>query len=339
MTRRLHRYLTHCLLILSAVWAATGSPAAHAATRTVMIVSWTGCEEACRGVQAQLRESGLDVRFLLRDAAQRKEALPEFVREARAQKVDVIVTYGTSATRGIAGTLAERGRDTYAHEIPKVFMIVADPVGVGLVQSLDAPGRDDLTGTYNRVPERVNIETMRSYRPGFKRLGLLFHADEPNSVVKRDELAKLAGTMGFELVALPLPAGPDGRPRPSDIAPQVNKLKAAGADFLYVGSSSFLRDNADLLTGAANALGLPVLSPYESLVRQGDALLSVAARYEEVGRLAGAQVERLLRRPAARGELPIARMDQFAIVVNLRVARQIKVFPPIDLLQVAETVN
>jgi putative tryptophan/tyrosine transport system substrate-binding protein len=321
--------------------AVPGGPVhgAEAAPRKVMIVSWTGCEEACQGVQAHLRERGMDVRFLLRDAAQRKDALPGFVQEARAERVDVIVTYGTSATRGIAGTLAERSQPAFAGGIPKVFMIVADPVGVGLVRSLEAPGRDDLTGTYNRVPERVNIETMRAYRPGFRRLGLLFHDDEPNSVIKRDELAALAGSMGFELVALPLPRGVDGRPQPADIAPQVHKLKAAGVDFVYVGSSSFLRDNADLLTGAANALGLPLLSPYESMVRDGDALLSVAARYEEVGRLAGAQVERILRRRDRLGELPVVRMDRFAVVVNVRVARRIKQFPPIELLQVAETVN
>lgn len=314
--------------------------AAVAAERTVMIVTWTGCNAACQGVQEYLNESSeLAPRFLLRDADQRKDALPGFLAEAKAQRVDLIVTYGTSATLGIAGRLDESDRADLAPEIPKVFMIVADPVGSGLVRSLDDPGRPDLTGTYNRVPEKVNIETLRAYRPDFRRLGLLYHADERNSVVKRDELAALSQELGFELVAHELPLGPDGRPQPSDIAPQVLMLKRAGADFLYIGSSSFLRDHGDLLTSAAVASGLPVLSPYESVVRDAEALVSVAARYREVGRLAGAQAEKILLGKAKAGSLAVARMTNFAVVINMRVARKLRLFPPLELLQIAETVN
>lgn len=324
-----------------AVWLAAGlalaSAPAAAARYTVMIVTWTGCEEACQAFQDELRARGLDVRFLLRDAERQKTRLPDFVAEAQAERVNLVLTYGTSATLGMAGA-----RDQPAPPlpgVPKVFMIVADPVGAGVVASLDQPGRPDVTGTYNRVPERVNIETLRLYRPAFRRLGLLHHADERNSTVKRDELAALAAEMGFELIARALPPGADGRPRPADIAPAVHALKQAGAEFLYIGSSSFLRDNADLLTQAGVAVGLPVLSPYESVVRDAQALLSVAARYADVGRLAARQAERILVGGVSAGQLPVARLSQFGILVNLRVAKRLGMVPPLAILQVAETVN
>lgn len=328
------RWLWMLLLAMSVL-----SGPAMAARYKVMIVTWTGCEEACKGFQAHMKERGMDVEFMLRDAGGKKDALAGFLAEAKSAGVSLIVTHGTNATVGIAGRLAERSRPDLAPEIPKVFMIVADPVGAGLVNSLERTGRNDLTGTYNRVPEKVNIETMRAYRPAFRRLGLLYNADERNSVLKRDELAALSGSMGFELVARELPLAADGRPRPSDIAPQVNALKNAGVDFIYLGSSSFLREYGDLLTGAAVSLGLPVLSPYESTVRDGQALMSVAARYADVGRLAGAQAEKILRDGATAGSLPIAHMTSFAIVINMQVAKKLKLFPPLDLLQVAETVN
>lgn len=323
------------LLLFLLTWLGPATAAPH----KVMIVTWTGCEDACRGVQSYLKQSGLDVQFLLRDAAEQKAVLPGFVAEAKAERVDLIVTYGTNVTLGVAGRLAEADRAEFALGIAKVFMIVADPVGAGLLRSLDKPGRDDLTGTYNRVPEEVNIETLRAYRPGFRRLGLLYHADEINSVVKRDELAALAKTMGYELSAVQLPAGPDGRPRPADIAPQLNKLKQAGVDFVYMGSSSFLRSNADLFTQAAVALGLPVLSPYESTVRDASALLSVAARYGDVGRLAGVQVEKILRGRIKAGSLPVAHIKRFAVVINMQVAKKLALVPPLELLQIAETVH
>src|SRR3546814_7180615 len=90
-------------------------------------------------------------------------------------------------------------------------MIVADPVGASIVESLEHTGRPNLTGTYNRVPEAVNIETIRAYLPSFKRLGLLYNSDEKNSVLKRDELAALTDELGFQLIAREIPLGDDGR--------------------------------------------------------------------------------------------------------------------------------
>src|SRR3546814_6604657 len=87
-------------------------------------------------------------------------------------------------------------RSSPNHEIPEIFMIVADPVGASIVESLEHTGRPNLTGTYNRVPEAVNIETIRAYLPSFKRLGLLYNSAEKNSVLKRDELAALTDELG-----------------------------------------------------------------------------------------------------------------------------------------------
>lgn len=145
--------------------------------------------------------------------------------------------------------------------------------------------------------------------------------------------------MGFDITALELPLGDDTKPRIEAIGPKVAELKAAGVDFIYVGSSSFLRDNGPVFTAAAVESGLPVLSPYEGLARDSQALISVAARYYDVGRLAGGQAERILVGGAAPGDLPVARMTEFAVVINLGVAKALKLFPPMELLQVAETVN
>lgn len=334
------RLATARTVLVSALLLGMIHDSANAARYRAMIVTWSGrCEEACAGLQAYFKDKGIDAAFLLRDAEGSKEALSGFLAEARSQRLDLIVTHGTNATLGMAGPLSERGKPGFVPEIPKVFMLVADPVGAGLVRSLDVPGRPDLTGTYNRVPERVNIETLRAYRPQFRRLGLLYHANEQNSVMKRDELAALSGSMGFELLAKELPLGPNGRPKANEIAAQMAALKGAGADFVYLGSSTFLRENSKLLAEAAEREGLPVLSPYESLARDGHALLSVAARYADVGRLAGQQAEKILRQGATAGSLPVLRMTKFAVVINMQVAKKLNLMPPLNLLQIAETVN
>ena len=39
------------------------------------------------------------------------------------------------------------------------------------------------------------------------------------------------------------------------------------------------------------------------------------------------------------GELPVAPMTEFAVVINMRVAKALRIFPPMRLLQIAETVE
>ena len=325
--------------VVAAALIACLATSAAAAQYKIMIATWRGCEEACQGFQDYLTGHGVDAEFILRDAGKKKAPLPGFLAEARAVGVDLILTWGTSVTRGIAGTLADLGNPAFNHDIPQVFTIVADPVGASIVESLDHTSRPNVTGTYNRVPEEVNIATIRAYLPGFKRLGLLYSTDEENSVLKRDEVAALTGSMEFELIALELPLGDDGKPQVEDIAPKMAELKAAGVDFVYLGSSSFLRNNPGAVTGAAVENGIPVLSPYEPLVRESQALISVAARYYDVGSLAGGQAEKILVEGVVPGDLPVVRMTDFAVVINMDVARRLKLFPPLDLLQVAETVN
>lgn len=315
------------------------SPAAHADTRLIYGIFWTGCEEVCNGFQEYLLDAQIEAEFIIRSADQDEALLPAFLAEAREKEADLILTWGTSATLGIAGTIEDLGDPRFNHSIPQVFTVVADPVGAGLVESLERTGRSNITGTFNRVPERVNINVVRSYLPGFERLGLIYNANETNSLLKRDEIAALSKEMGFELVAVELELGADGKPNVADIPLKVAELKAADVDFIYLGSSSFLDKNRNLFTGAAVGHGLPVLSPYERLVRDSQALLSVAARYQDVGRLAGIQAEKILVGGQSPGDIPVARMTDFAYVVNMEVARTLNLFPPVEILQFAETVK
>lgn len=64
------------------------------------------------------------------------------------------------------------------------------------------------------------------------------------------------------------------------------ELREQGVRWLYVGSSSFLNANGELFTKTAVEHGIAIVSPYEPLVREHHAMLSIAARLEDVGRLA-----------------------------------------------------
>ena len=309
------------------------------AKKLIYMTVWRGCEEACEAFRYAILDSDVNAEVVVRNADRDKSVLGKFVEEARALDADLVVTWGTSVTRGMVGTLDEVNDERYLNDKPIVFMIVADPVGARIIESYEMTGRANVTGTRNRVPEEVNINTIRSYYPEFKRLGMLFNANERNSVIKVEELRELSADMGFELVALELQLDASGHPDPKQIPEKVGELEHRGVDFIYVGSSSFLRNNQDILTKSAIEQGIPVLSPYESMVRKSHALLSVATRYADVGVLAAQQARKILVDGATPGDLPVVAVDQFAYVINMDTARRLNLLPPIDVLQIAETVN
>lgn len=252
---------------------------------------------------------------------------------------DLVLTWGTSVTLGMVGTLDDAGDPDFLDDIPVVFTVVADPFGARVAESFEGSGRANITGTFNRVPEAVNIEVIRQYDPDFTKLGLLYNSNEPNSVIKFQELSELAPALGVELVALEIAPGESGVPDRAVIPERIRELKERGVRWVYLGSSSFMQKNGDLFTSSAVADGIAIVSPYESLVRNEQALLSVAARYEDVGRLAADQAIKILRDGATPGDLPIVRAADFAYVVNIDVAKTLGRFPPFAFLQIAETVG
>lgn len=319
-------------IILGAASPAVAEP------KLIYGVFWEGCEGSCQGFRETIEASGLDAEFIARDARQDRNALPGFVVEARELGADLVLTFGTTVTLVIAGTLDDDPSGTM-DDIPLVFMYVADPFGTRIAESFEGSGRPHVTGTYNRVPEEVNLRTIQTLMPDFERLGMLYNQSEANSVLKVDELESLSATMGFELVALEVDLGSPDHPDPALIPGRVADLAEAGVDFIYVGSSSYLSANGQVFTAAALEEGLPVLSPYEELVRDNDALVSIAARAYDVGRVAAEQTLRILRDGETPGDLPIARVTDFAYVINTDVAEELGLYPPIELLQVAETVD
>jgi len=314
------------------------APEAEARMKIGMVV-WIGCEDVCHGVRDSLAANGIDADFVVMDAAQDKGKLPGFVEQARAEKMDLVVTWGTKTTLGIVGSLADTEDPRFLNDIPVVFTVVADPVGSKVIESYEKTGRANVTGTRNRVPETVNIKSIRRYMPAFDHLGMLYEAGTPNSVGKVEEVRALTTTLGFMLDAVPLGTLADGSPDRDSIEPGIAALKEKGAQFIYLGSSAFLEKQTDRFTGAAVAAGIPVLTPYEHMVSSSQALMSVAARDYDVGTLAGEQVRRILVDKTPPGDIPVLAMEEFAYLINMKVAKALNLYPPVEFLQFVEKVE
>src|SRR3546814_15964810 len=85
-------------LVVAAGLASLLSTSAMAGDYKIMIATWRGCEEACRGFQDYLNERSLDADFILRPAGKGKEALPGILADTRPATDDIIPRGGPPGT-------------------------------------------------------------------------------------------------------------------------------------------------------------------------------------------------------------------------------------------------
>jgi len=99
--------------------------------------------------------------------------LNQIAAELVNDKVDVIIPIATP-TAMIMQTATED------NQIPVVFAAVSDPVGAGLVKSMDAPG-SNITGTSDALNTKAVFDLMLASNPKIKTVGLLYNNSEDSS--------------------------------------------------------------------------------------------------------------------------------------------------------------
>src|SRR5690606_25548679 len=105
-------------------------------------VTYRGRTEVEDGFDDYLASNGIAVEFIERDAEQGKAKLSLFVDEIRELKPDLVYTWGTPVTLGIAGRYDAENKQDYITDIPIVFALVASPLNAKLVADRARPARN-----------------------------------------------------------------------------------------------------------------------------------------------------------------------------------------------------
>jgi len=301
----------------------------------IYMALWRGWEEAAQGFRDYFINQNIPVELIVRDANQDKSKLKDFVAEAQSLDVDLVFTWGTTVTEEMLGRYDDPDTEHHITRIPAVFAIVSQPLG-GVVPSLTSSGRN-ITGTTYLVPMETQVNLIQSYRP-LKKLGVVYNPLERNALVAISELTTLGETQGFSVVSVPVDVA-DGKPKPASIPAKVGWLKAERVDFLYIPPDTFLNVNRDILTGAALDLAIPTFAAGENPVILSNGLFGGVYRYYTVGQLTAYKAEQILVHKIKPSEIPIDAPKRLSILINMSVARQLKLYPPMNLLGLAEVID
>jgi putative ABC transport system substrate-binding protein len=238
----------------------------------------------------------------LRWANSQPQRISEIADEFVRQKVDIIVTTGTSVP------VITRLTST----IPIVFAIANDPIGAGLVASLARPGAN-VTGLSQLAADLggKRLEILREILPNVKRLAILGDAGNQATVPEMRHTQDAANSLGLQSELL------DVR-RAEDIGSAIEALKGK-TDALYVQSGPLMNSNRVRISTHALGIGLPTLSGIRDYVDAG-ALMSYGPNFPDMFRRAADFTDKILR-GAKPADIPVEQPTKFELVFNMTTAR------------------
>ena len=108
-----------------------------------------------------------------------------------AEETDLMVGVATPVAMTMQGM-------TEDNQIPVVFAAVSDPLGAGLVESLETPGAN-ITGTSDYLDTGAVLNLIFAANPDVKKIGLLYNPSEDASTAPIAAAKKLLADKGVEI--------------------------------------------------------------------------------------------------------------------------------------------
>ena len=108
-----------------------------------------------------------------------------------AEEVDLMVGVATPVAMGMQGMTAD-------NQIPVVFAAVSDPLGAGLVESLEAPGAN-ITGTSDYLDTAAVLNLIFAANPDAKKVALLYNPSEDASTAPIAAAKEILSAKGVEV--------------------------------------------------------------------------------------------------------------------------------------------
>jgi putative ABC transport system substrate-binding protein len=280
---------------------------------------------AIKGLSEELKRLGYQERKNLfidtRNVKGNRAALQAAASELLKQKINLLFTTGTSATRAAMAA---------TKDIPIVFVHPSDPIASGIIKSPTEPTKN-LTGVaaYAAHTTAKRLELFKEIIPDLKKIVVFFDA---NNIFSRDNL-KLAEAAAKKL---DLQVSPYGIKSTDELKTTVASLRRENGAGIFQIADDLFESEADFLFETVRQKKLPTMFNEESWAIDG-ALAAYGPNYLEMGRQAGRLVDRIIKGEKAES-LPVERASKFDLTLNYRTATFIGIRFPEELLKKAQKV-
>src|ERR1039458_8600133 len=297
-TRRVFLLLTAICVVLM-----VGASCSQSSTHTVRIgLVYIGPHELINqivtGFRAGIAQDFKDkpVEIVERHANGDQTQISSTINGAIASKLDVLATITTP--------VSQQALKNAPQGLGIVFIGVTDPVGAGLVKSLEKP--EFTSGVSDIAPLQAILAIIKQITPKVKRIGFPYSPDEQPALYSRRQVEALAPTLGYVVDARPVTS--------KDELPTLIRDLVRTNDAILVGADNAMFEAAPLIAKTALDGHKPFYAADSSSVKAG-AIAGVTVDYKEIGRAGAAVVVRVLKGEKA-GTIPVTTMSEGMLEVN-----------------------
>ena len=233
------------------------------------------------------------------DAAVMDQIIANFI----ADDVDLMIGVATPVAMAMQAATEDNG-------IPVVFSAVSDPVGVGLADSLEAPGAN-ITGTSDYLNTDALLDILFAVQPDATKIGLLYDLGQDSSTTPINAAKAILNAKGIAYV----------------------ERTGTTTDEIRLAAQALVADGVDaVFTPTDNSIMTAELAIYEALAEGGvahyagadsvalnGAFLGFGVDYANLGRETANMVASILLDGADPASTPVMTFDNGLAVVNTEV--------------------
>jgi putative ABC transport system substrate-binding protein len=318
-------FIVVCLMALSLVPLRGAEAQQPKSYRIGVIMPGGPFYEAVSGLRNGLKELGLEegkqFTLIIQDTKGDTRLAGDAARNLEREKVDLLYALPSSV---IAAAKAA------TQQTPIVFGIGTDPVVMGLVDSFAKPG-GRLTGVHFLVGDLTakRLEILKEMCP--KLPGVLTFYNPAKQVAMRSanlgrEEAERSGLKFLERHVKSV----------EELRQALQELKTGETPAFFYTPDATVLSQAQLIIDTARAKRFATMFQEQSLVDKG-ALASYGHSYHEIGRLSAKYVRKVLSGTNPR-DLKIETFDDVELVINLKIAKELSLTIPPNVLARANKV-
>ncbi|MGY8684432.1 ABC transporter substrate-binding protein [Bradyrhizobium sp. UFLA05-153] len=262
---------------------------------------------------------GDNLEFDLRLAKPMASSLSDASASLVQRKPDLLIAQGSPTLEAMR---------KYSGAIPVVFLLVADPVELGVVTSLSHPG-GSLTGftNFELAVGGKWVDLLKAADTTIERIVLIANPDNNTSAPFVRQIESDGRETGVNVQTIYV----------RDAGEIERAIRGAGGSpraGLMTLPDSLPILHQDLIVNLTNELRIPSIHPFRSFPASG-ALMSYGLDFPELFREVASYADRILRgtKPA---DLPVQAPTKFELVINLRTAKLLGIEVPPALLASAD---
>lgn len=212
-------------------------------------------------------------------------------------KKDLILAIATPSAQAVANKIKD---------VPILFTAISDPVGAGLVESIEKPGKN-VTGTSDMVSIPKQLDMMFAFKPDIKTVGLLYCSAEDNSLTQIKEAKDYLKKQGKEFIDMTVQNSNDVQ---SVLEANVEKVQA-----IYVPTDNVIATSMSTVAKVTEPKKVPVIGGSVEMVQNGGTA-TLGLDYNSLGRQTADMAVKILKGEAKAADMPVEFAKEDKIELN-----------------------